>query len=66
MEKTKRSKHTDIEKKWTFKQISYALLQGNARFYAENPTLWMRDANDLTNYMMTTIELATEEQHGNA
>lgn len=50
-----------IESKWTFKSIALALLQGNAVGYAQNPNVWLEDANKLTTKLLIACELYGRE-----
>jgi hypothetical protein len=52
-----KKKFYDVEAKWTLKTVAMALLQGNAKRYAQNPDIWIQDANDLTARLMTATDL---------
>lgn len=54
-------KLTQVESKWTFKSVALALLQGNAVGYAQNPNIWLEDANKLTTKLQIACELYGQE-----
>lgn len=53
----KRKQLNSVEHKWTFKTVAIALLQGNAVGYAENPMVWIADANRLATKLQMAADL---------
>lgn len=44
----KATKDNSVERRWTFKNVALALLQGNTNLYAANPDVWVEDAEKLS------------------